>query len=343
MAANQPGPLVKKDYIYNTPRQEWPLGREGSDFRWPVYKTELCVCCCNDERSTGQIETRQAAVVVRSQLSMSGRRRSAPSGRERLEHVAGEAELRQAPPAGIFFCAECGEVLSTRDEFKTHQVRYRDPDTLLLCIADCLNTGLQSQRQFPTMSTAQLSLLCHLQETVHQAHNLAQSDEEEDEYSDAEESAAAAAASSASQAADAHSKAPCASGQRNRSRNRSRKGSGQATSSELPAKREPEVLPSIAQHAMQQADRHAGQQDSAESSTAAGSTSSKRVRGPRARRASKPAAGSDSPADPPVTVGDPPVAQPNGLHVDDALNAAKHAVQELWVPRRKPTPGMVWY
>jgi len=28
-----------------------------------------------------------------------------------------------------------------------------------------------------------------------------------------------------------------------------------------------------------------------------------------------------------------------GLHVSDALNAAKHAVAELWVPQRKPNPG----
>jgi magnesium-transporting ATPase (P-type) len=42
-----------------------------------------------------------------------------------------------------------------------------------------------------------------------------------------------------------------------------------------------------------------------------------------------------------VSAADAPAAEPlvNGLHVDDALNAAKHAVQELWVPKRKPTPG----
>lgn len=34
-------------------------------------------------------------------------------------------------------------------------------------------------------------------------------------------------------------------------------------------------------------------------------------------------------------------SQASGLHVGDALTAAQHAVQELWVPRRKPTPGVL--
>lgn len=51
---------------------------------------------------------------------MSGRRRGAAPARDKQ---APAADGGPGPATGIFFCAECGEVLSTRDEFKTHQVR----------------------------------------------------------------------------------------------------------------------------------------------------------------------------------------------------------------------------
>lgn len=57
---------------------------------------------------------------------MSSRRKGMPTARGGRREGLAEAgpAMAPAPPsaAGIFFCAECGEVLSTRDEFKKHQV-----------------------------------------------------------------------------------------------------------------------------------------------------------------------------------------------------------------------------
>lgn len=162
-----------------------------------------------------------------------------------------------------------------------------------------------------------------LQETVHQANNLAQSDEDEE---DAHETGAAPAA--AAGGVQKH-KGP-------RVRNRGKGGlkvEGHATS-----------LPNSNSHTAQHS-AAAAAQDSLDSTpaddAAAAPGTSKRSKAPR-RRGSKPSATPEATAaaaaeeDGSAAV---PPALANGLHVDDALNAAKHAVQELWVPTRKPMPG----
>jgi hypothetical protein len=178
-------------------------------------------------------------------------------------------------------------------------------------------------------------LSCVLQETVHQANNLAQSDEESEELSETEAAAAPEAAVDGS-AGGSQRAAPRSSTQRQRNRPKGKKaaaGAGQAVSEH-------------AQHSSTSAQLHegttadsAGHDDSTTAAAAGASSSgSRRVRGPRNGRNSRAAGVHDiAPAAPAQAADASPAA--NGLHVDDALSAAKHAVQELWVPKRKPMPG----
>lgn len=167
---------------------------------------------------------------------------------------------------------------------------------------------------------------------MHQAHNLAQSDEDndfEEEDGHLSETAAAETAPAGNSSSDA--KAPRSSSQRRPQRGRGRKGAAAGTAE---------------QHAAKEQDAHGD----ASIATAAGGMqprSSKRQRGkgcqgsrvqatwqPVSEEGAAPSSGNtDGTAE----------GQPGGeLQVGDALTAAKHAVQELWVPQRKPTPGERW-
>lgn len=161
-----------------------------------------------------------------------------------------------------------------------------------------------------------------MQEEVQQAHNLVQSDDEGDYMSDSEQ--AAAEDSTAAAVDTSQRREPRSSSQRQRPRNRCRKSAAAAT----------QAAGDPSQHSLS----HAPEPDAAgnpHASTAARPSSSQRSKGRRGSKVTAAAVG---------TVGDDTAAdaagpQANGLHVDDALSAAKHAVQELWVPKRKPTPG----
>lgn len=175
------------------------------------------------------------------------------------------------------------------------------------------------------------------QETVHQAHNLAQSDEDDDfEEEDGHLSETAAAAETAPAGnSSSDAKAPRSSSQRRPQRGRGRKGTAAGIAEH---------------HAAEEQDAHGD----ASTATAAGGMqprSSKRQRGkgrqgsrvpatwrPVSEEGAAPSSGNTDGAGGGATEGQPG----GGLQVGDALTAAKHAVQELWVPQRKPTPGERW-
>jgi hypothetical protein len=247
---------------------------------------------------------------------MSGRRRGAPSGRPR----APEADPA-APPAGLFFCAECGEVLSTRDEFKKHQVSWHVPGDQDFDAAS-QPTSQPASQQMPLTSCC-----CPAQETVHQAHNLAQSDEDDyetDEGQLSDTAAAAPAAPAADSSSSGGARAPCSSS------GRGRKGGAAAAAADAAAA-------GIADH-------HAAEEQHAHGdiSTAAPAAGGRQPRSSKGRPRGKGRQGSRASAseDGHAPLGSAAEGQPGGgLQVGDALTAAQQAVQELWVPQRKPTPG----
>jgi hypothetical protein len=159
---------------------------------------------------------------------------------------------------------------------------------------------------------------------VHQANNLAQSDEEEEDAHKTEAAPAAAAAADGTKR-----RGP-------RVRNRGKgglKGAGHVTSQQNSNSH-------IAQHSAATAAQDSLDPIPADDAAAAPGTS-KRSKPPR-RHGSKPSATPEATAAAAAEEDGSAAVAPalaNGLHVDDALNAAKHAVQELWVPTRKPMPG----
>lgn len=176
------------------------------------------------------------------------------------------------------------------------------------------------------------------QETVHQAHNLAQSDEDEDfEEHDGHLSQTAAAETTSVGNSSSDAKAPRSSQRRPQS-GRGKKGEAAAAGT------------AAEQHATEELQDAHGD---ASTATAAGGMqprSSKRQRGKGRQGSRAPAtwrpvvseegaAASSGNTD--DAGGGAAEGQPGGaaLQVGDALTAAKHAVQELWVPQRKPTPG----
>eukprot|EP00775_Hariotina_reticulata_P007326 gene7326-7538_t len=184
----------------------------------------------------------------------------------------------------MFLCAECGDVLTSRDELRRHLA------------------------------------------TAHQHGNVAESSEDEEIEEDIiNEVGHTASPSTAIASAEAGPPSAGSNQQGSRSRrHRDRSHRQSAATSERAVT------------------AHAAAEDVSNEVVAnrQGRTDSRRgSRGPRAKDRVATAATGASAGTAAHGANDAEDFVVAGLHVSDALNAAKHAVAELWVPQRKPNPG----